>query len=159
MRAFEQIADDLPGWRLRILGDGPLRGELIAHAAKAGLADRIELPGAVEDMAPEWAEAAICALSSKTEGFPLVARGGDVGGCPRRLLRLPVRAARARRARRQRAPRRRGRQGRTGRRPARGGFRPFSAHPIGRRGVRGLPALRRRHHRVGVGIPLCSGSP
>jgi glycosyltransferase involved in cell wall biosynthesis len=82
VRAFEQIADDLPGWRLRILGDGPLRDELIAHAAKVGLADRIELPGAVEDMAPEWAGAAICALSSKTEGFPLVAQEAMSAGVP-----------------------------------------------------------------------------
>lgn len=82
VRAFEQIADDLPGWRLRILGDGPLRHELIAHAAKVGLADRIELPGAVDDMAPEWAGAAICALSSKTEGFPLVAQEAMSAGVP-----------------------------------------------------------------------------
>jgi hypothetical protein len=82
LRAFEQIAGDLPGWRLRILGDGPLRDELEAHAAKAGLADRVELPGAVPDMAPEWAGAAICALSSKTEGFPLVAQEAMSAGVP-----------------------------------------------------------------------------
>ncbi|QIK74297.1 stealth conserved region 3 domain-containing protein [Nocardioides piscis] len=82
VRAFEQIADDLPGWRLRILGDGPLREELLAHAAKVGLADRIELPGAVPDMAPEWAAASICALSSKTEGFPLVAQEAMSAGVP-----------------------------------------------------------------------------
>ena len=82
LRAFEQIAADLPGWRLRILGDGPLRDELEAHAAKVGLADRVELPGAVPDMAPEWAAAAICALSSKTEGFPLVAQEAMSAGVP-----------------------------------------------------------------------------
>lgn len=82
VRAFGQVADDLPGWRLRILGDGPLRGELVAHAAKIGLADRIELPGAVDDMAPEWADAAVCALSSKTEGFPLVAQEAMSAGVP-----------------------------------------------------------------------------
>lgn len=82
VRAFEEIAPDLPGWRLRILGDGPLRPELVAHAAKVGLADRIELPGAVADMAPEWARAAICALSSKTEGFPLVAQEAMSAGVP-----------------------------------------------------------------------------
>ncbi|MEO5664448.1 MAG: stealth conserved region 3 domain-containing protein [Nocardioides sp.] len=82
VRAFEQIADGLPDWRLRILGDGPLRSELVAHAAKVGLADRIELPGAVSDMAPEWANAAICALSSKTEGFPLVAQEAMSAGVP-----------------------------------------------------------------------------
>ncbi|PUA82372.1 stealth conserved region 3 domain-containing protein [Nocardioides currus] len=82
LRAFEQVADDLPGWRLRILGDGLLRPELIAHAAKVGLADRVELPGAVGDMAPEWARASICALSSRTEGFPLVAQEAMSAGVP-----------------------------------------------------------------------------
>ena len=82
VRAFEQIAADLPDWRLRILGDGPLRAELAAHAAKVGLAERVELPGAVPDMAPEWARAAICALSSKTEGFPLVAQEAMSAGVP-----------------------------------------------------------------------------
>lgn len=82
IRAFEEVADELPGWTVRILGDGPLREELIAHAAKAGLADRVELPGTVDDMAPEWARAAICALSSKTEGFPLVAQEAMSAGVP-----------------------------------------------------------------------------
>ena len=55
LRAFEQVADDAPGWRLRILGDGPLRARAARARRKAGLADRVELPGAVPDMAPEWA--------------------------------------------------------------------------------------------------------
>ena len=82
LRAFEQVADEAPGWRLRILGDGPLREELLAHAAKAGLADRVELPGAVPDMAPEWARASVCAMSSRTEGFPLVAQEAMSAGVP-----------------------------------------------------------------------------
>ncbi|KRF36880.1 stealth conserved region 3 domain-containing protein [Nocardioides sp. Soil805] len=82
LRAFEQVADDAPGWRLRILGDGPLREELLAHAAKAGLGDRVELPGAVSDMAPEWARASVCAMSSRTEGFPLVAQEAMSAGVP-----------------------------------------------------------------------------
>ncbi len=82
VRAFEQVADDAPGWRLRILGDGPLREELVAHVAKAGLGDRVELPGAVPDMAPEWARASVCAMSSRTEGFPLVAQEAMSAGVP-----------------------------------------------------------------------------
>ncbi|WP_426241997.1 stealth conserved region 3 domain-containing protein [Nocardioides sp. LHG3406-4] len=82
VRAFGEIAESRPGWRLRVLGEGPLRGELEAHVAKAGLADRVELPGAVTDMATEWAAASICALSSRTEGFPLVAQEAMSAGVP-----------------------------------------------------------------------------
>ncbi len=82
VRAFGEIADERPGWRLRILGEGPLRGELEAHVAKAGLTARVELPGPVSDMAAEWATASICALTSRTEGFPLVAQEAMSAGVP-----------------------------------------------------------------------------
>ncbi|MBA3781362.1 MAG: stealth conserved region 3 domain-containing protein [Nocardioides sp.] len=82
VRAFGEIAEGRPGWRLRILGEGPLRGELEAHVAKAGLADRVELPGPVSDMAAEWAAASVCALTSRTEGFPLVAQEAMSAGVP-----------------------------------------------------------------------------
>lgn len=82
VRAFEQVAEELPGWRLRILGEGPLRAELLAHVAKAGLAERVELPGAVTDMAVQWAQASVCALTSRTEGFPLVAQEAMSAGVP-----------------------------------------------------------------------------
>jgi glycosyltransferase involved in cell wall biosynthesis len=82
VNAFAAVADALPGWTLRILGDGPLHAELVAHAAKKGVADRVELPGAVSDMQPEWARAAICAMSSRTEGFPLTAQEAMSAGVP-----------------------------------------------------------------------------
>ena len=82
VRAFGEIAESRPDWRLRILGDGPLRPELEAHAAKAGLAGRVELPGPVTDMAAEWAAASVCALTSRTEGFPLVAQEAMSAGVP-----------------------------------------------------------------------------
>jgi glycosyltransferase involved in cell wall biosynthesis len=82
IRAFDLISADLDAWRVRILGEGNLRQELIAHAAKYNLTDRVELPGAVRDMRPEWAGAAICVLSSLTEGFPLVAQEAMSAGVP-----------------------------------------------------------------------------
>lgn len=82
VEAFAEIADQLPGWRLRIYGDGPQRSEIRRQSRKFGLYDRVELPGSTTDMAGEWAKAAVGALSSRTEGFPLVVQEAMAAGVP-----------------------------------------------------------------------------
>ena len=56
--------------RLTILGDGPLRASLEELAAKLGIADRLEAPGFVEDVAPALHDADLFVLSSDYEGLP-----------------------------------------------------------------------------------------
>lgn len=80
--AFAEIADDLPDWRLRILGAGGQRHHVIRETRKRGLFDRVELPGAVHDMRGEWAKASICALTSRAEGFPLILQEAMAAGVP-----------------------------------------------------------------------------
>lgn len=80
--AFGDVADQLPDWRLRILGVGHQRPHLVRETRKRGLFDRVELPGSVSDMRGEWAKASICALSSRTEGFPLVLQEAMAAGVP-----------------------------------------------------------------------------
>ena len=80
--AFGDIADQLPDWRLRILGTGHQRPHLIRETRKRGLFDRVELPGQVTDMAGEWAKASVVALSSRAEGFPLVLQEAMAAGVP-----------------------------------------------------------------------------
>ncbi|WP_296604726.1 stealth conserved region 3 domain-containing protein [Nocardioides sp.] len=82
VQAFGEVADQLPGWRLRILGDGFQRNELKRQARKFGLYDRVELPGTTTDMASEWAKASIAALTSRAEGFPLVLQEAMAAGVP-----------------------------------------------------------------------------
>lgn len=82
VHAFGEVADRIPGWRLRILGDGPQLKELRRLARKLDLVDRIELPGSVTDMAAEWATASIAALTSRAEGFPLVVQEAMAAGVP-----------------------------------------------------------------------------
>eukprot|EP01032_Pedospumella_encystans_P029295 gene29295-33085_t len=82
VNAFALVADRLPEWRLRIYGDGPSRFEVMSTVRKLGLWDRVELPGPTTDMATEWAKASICALSSRTEGFPLAAQEAMAAGVP-----------------------------------------------------------------------------
>ncbi len=82
VRAFGQIAEDFPDWRLRICGDGGARVQLLAAARKLGLYDRVEIPGAVSDLAGEWAKASVGALCSVAEGFPLVLQEAMAAGVP-----------------------------------------------------------------------------
>ena len=82
VRAFASVSGDLPGWRLRIFGKGPARGDLLGLSRRLGLHDRLELPGTSADMASEWAKASIAALSSKAEGHPLVLLEAMAAGVP-----------------------------------------------------------------------------
>jgi glycosyltransferase involved in cell wall biosynthesis len=82
VRAFAAIADDLPEWRLRIFGVGTARNLIQAATRKAGLYDRVEVPGVSGDMPGEWAKASISALTSKAEGYPLVLQEAMAAGVP-----------------------------------------------------------------------------
>lgn len=80
--AFALIADQIPDWRLRIYGEGPGRLDLMRQIRKNGLWNRVELPGKVDDMTGEWAKASVSALTSRSEGFPLVMQEAMSSGVP-----------------------------------------------------------------------------
>ncbi len=80
--AFGDIAEEIPEWRLRILGDGPQRVELRRRIRKLNLYDRVELPGATTDMPSEWARAGVSVLTSRSEGLPLVVQEAMAAGVP-----------------------------------------------------------------------------
>lgn len=82
VRAFGSIAAELPEWRLRIFGSGKKRASLMRAARRQGLYDRLELPGATNDLPTEWAKASISALTSKLEGLPLVIQESFAAGVP-----------------------------------------------------------------------------
>lgn len=82
VNAFALVADRMPQWRLRIHGGGPSRFEIMSTARRHGLRDRVELPGPTTDMATEWAKASISALTSRSEGFPLVIQEAMAAGVP-----------------------------------------------------------------------------
>lgn len=72
LAAFASLADEFPGWSLRILGDGVLRPVLQREVERLGLQDRVSLPGAVSNVAQEMADASFFTLASKYESFGLV---------------------------------------------------------------------------------------
>ena len=69
MRAFAGVKT--PGARLRILGEGRMRGALLALRRELGLEDRVDLPGFAPDVAAHLVEARCFVLSSLKETFGL----------------------------------------------------------------------------------------
>lgn len=68
--AFIAVADNMPDWRLFMLGDGPLRETLRARVVEAGLQHRIALPGFVGNLGAWYTRADIYVMTSSYEGFP-----------------------------------------------------------------------------------------
>ena len=70
IKATAQAFETLAGWRLAIVGDGPLRGELQELAKKLGISARIDWFGHVSDPSPHLAASRFFVLTSRFEGSP-----------------------------------------------------------------------------------------
>ncbi len=66
--AFGQVAGAFPDWSLRILGDGPERGNLARQVDALGLSRRVELPGWRATIAEELSEGALLVHAAEHEG-------------------------------------------------------------------------------------------
>lgn len=67
--AFAGISDRHPDWSLRIYGAGTEKERLAAQIEQLGLAQQVQLMGAVTPIEPEWAKGSIAAVSSAQESF------------------------------------------------------------------------------------------
>ncbi|MEM0986271.1 MAG: glycosyltransferase [Pseudomonadota bacterium] len=85
--ALAILGERLAGWRVRLIGDGPLRAPLVAQLEAAGVT--AELPGWIDadEMPRHFAEAMIVCVPSKraasgdAEGLPLVCVEAMLSGC------------------------------------------------------------------------------
>ena len=82
LEAFARVAPARPGWRLVIVGEGPLRGALETLRDQVGLRDRVELPGLVADVGGLLARADLYALASRREVFPMALCEAMASGVP-----------------------------------------------------------------------------
>ncbi len=71
LEAARRIADRRPDARFAIVGDGPLRPEVEASAARLGLSGRLAFPGLQEDVRPWLAALDLYLMTSEFEGLPL----------------------------------------------------------------------------------------
>ncbi len=70
LAAFAEARPGMPGWRLRILGEGPQRAELEALAVHLGIADAVEFVGYAADPFPHYRVADVFVMTSRYEGSP-----------------------------------------------------------------------------------------
>ncbi len=70
IKAFAAIAPNHESWSLRIVGEGSQRATLQQLIEQHRLTGRVELPGWVRPIWPEYAAADLFVLPSRYEGFP-----------------------------------------------------------------------------------------
>lgn len=71
LRAFRLIKERYPDWRVMILGEGPLRGELEALRDRLSITERVDFLGVVKDPHSYLKKADLFVLPSRFEGFPM----------------------------------------------------------------------------------------
>lgn len=82
IRAFAQIANAVPGWKLKIFGIGPLESDLTTLIEELDLGERVLLMGKSDQIPMELARSKVMVLSSLHEGFPLVIGEAAISGVP-----------------------------------------------------------------------------
>ncbi|MDD2719993.1 MAG: glycosyltransferase family 4 protein [Gallionella sp.] len=80
--AFHQIADAVPDWNLRIVGEGELRAELDALIRALHFEGRVQLSGATKEIWNEYLNAQLFVSSSTYESFGLVVAEALIHGLP-----------------------------------------------------------------------------
>jgi len=80
--AFSRIADEFPNWRLRVAGEGALRSRLEEQVERLSLRGRVELPGAIARIGPEYSAAQLFVLPSIYESFGLATAEAMSHGLP-----------------------------------------------------------------------------
>ena len=80
--AFALIAPEFPAWRLRIVGEGDLRGTLQTMIDALGLGAQVELTGATSRIDSEYAAADLFVLPSSYESFGLATAEALLHGLP-----------------------------------------------------------------------------
>jgi len=80
--ALGQLAEDLPAWRLMIVGEGPERSALEERTRSLGLTDRIAFLGQREDVPGLLGLSDLFVLTSVNEGFGLVLVEAMAGALP-----------------------------------------------------------------------------
>lgn len=88
--AFSQISERHHDWMLCICGGGSLENQLKAQAESLGVSEKVLFPGSVQNMHEYFLNSSVFALSSHSEGFPLVLVEAISFGLPVVSFSLPA---------------------------------------------------------------------
>ena len=72
LRSFAKISTSHPGWRLLVISDGPMRGQLEALSMSLGLKEKVIFTGALPDPFSVMRQAEFFVMPSRFEGFGYV---------------------------------------------------------------------------------------
>ncbi|MFA5950230.1 MAG: glycosyltransferase [Hyphomicrobium sp.] len=82
IEAFSLIHVLIPEWRLRIVGEGHLRGDLEKLISELRLSAKVSLPGVTQDVQAEYSSAQLFVLPSRNEGLGLATAEALMHGLP-----------------------------------------------------------------------------
>jgi glycosyltransferase involved in cell wall biosynthesis len=82
LQVFAALTEKWPALRLVIIGDGPLKSQLVAMAEQLGVAQKVCLPGSIPRAARYLPAMEVCCLTSHTEGMPNVVMEAAAVGLP-----------------------------------------------------------------------------
>ena len=80
--AFGSLASAFPDWSLKIVGEGPLFGELSTQIDELGLGARVTLMGATDAVTREYSAAQLFVMPSRYESFGLATAEALAHGLP-----------------------------------------------------------------------------
>lgn len=82
LHAFGKVTANHPDWRLIIIGDGQLRGELEELRTKLGLSETVSFAGLLANPLVALSRAKLFVMASRFEGFPYAALEAMASGLP-----------------------------------------------------------------------------
>lgn len=82
LEVFERFCRVNKDWKLKIIGDGPLRTFIEKSISNKGLTDRISILPATKKIEDEYLNASVYLMTSRTEGLPMVLLEAQACGLP-----------------------------------------------------------------------------
>jgi glycosyltransferase involved in cell wall biosynthesis len=82
LEAVVTLTNDWPNLRLIIIGEGPMKSQLLDTAHKLKIANKLKLPGKIPQAARFLHAMDVCCLTSHTEGMPNLVMEAAAAGLP-----------------------------------------------------------------------------